>query len=598
MTRFALLTEFAPPDHGGIQASVGPMIEVLGSDVTVIAPQTVALSDRRLVRSLFSGSGWPKWWWLVGWLRRAKQHGLERAIFGHYSAAVTAGLIGRILFGIRYVILVHGLDLLTEQRRWPAKILIGFALRRAEFIGVNSSFVENIVRRYGVSAARIVKTHPFVKRNDIPADRHSRSGTRIITIARLVPRKNIAAILQAVVEVKKHQADTRLDIIGDGPERQHLETEATRLGLTDTVTFHGAVDEATKWRLLQSANVFVMAPTIGQGGADVEGLGLVYLEAASCGLPVIASDTGGIRDAVKHQATGLLVDSQNKLALPEAISRLLNNPKLAELYGQAGRQLILQEFTDQVRLGRFMTMVRGVPEDKQPLVSIIIPAYNAAATMGATLNSVKQQTWKKVEVIVVDDGSTDNLNSALQQFRSTIKLISQQNAGAPTARNNGFDISTGEYILFLDADTVLEPTAVEKMMRALMTHPASDFVYSDFYFGWKKFHLFEYSGAKLRQQNFIHTSSLMRRGAFPRFDPALKKFQDWDLWLTMDKQGKTGLWIPEALFRVTQQSRGVGMSTWLPSFMYRLPRIGQSRGNATIAKYRRAEAVIRQKHGF
>lgn len=598
MTRYALLTEFAPPDFGGIQATVGPMIEALGDEVTVIAPQVDATSNRRIVRSLFSGSTWPRWWWLVSWLRQAQRHGLRTVIFGHVSAAVFAGVVGRMFFGLRYVVFVHGNDLLTEQKRWPSKMLIGLALRQAEFIGVNSAFVEHLVRGHRVPAVHIVYTHPFIQANNVvPILKHDHNA-RLITVARLVPRKNISTLLQAVVEIRKKHPNTHLDIVGVGPERQNLEKQSHELGLEQSVTFHGAVDEATKWRLLQAADIFVMAPTVRDSGTDLEGLGLVYLEAAACGLPVVASDTGGVRDAVIDGQTGLLVDPNNTLALVDSIHKLLQQADLAEKFGQAGRDRVQREFTDTVRIPRLMTMLRSVPVGQEKLVSVIIPIYNAGSTIAATLTSLKKQTWKNLEIIVVDDGSTDELTRALQPYVLDITLIQQKNSGAPTARNNGFDHSAGDYVLFLDADTVLEPEAVTKMVQALTTHPAASFVYSDFYFGWKKFHLFEYSTDKLRQQNYIHTTSLIRRQSFPRFDPTLKRFQDWDLWLTMDKEGNNGLWIPEVMFRVTQRASDVGMSTWLPSFMYKLPGIGQGRGNAAIASYRQAEAVIRAKHAL
>ncbi len=596
MTRYVVLTEFAPPDHGGIQASVDPIIEALGQDVTVIAPQSAAANDRRIVRSLFSGTTWPRWWWLVSWLRLAKKEGLETVIFGHFSGAVLAGWIAKNIFGLPYVILVHGNDLLSEQHRWFTRLFISPVLRQAMFVGVNSSFVENIVSNYGVPHLRIVRSHPFVLASNIPDTVEHKTGSRLITVSRLVARKNIDGLLQAVVEVKKEYPDIHLDIVGDGPERQQLVALTKTLGIEKEVTFHGTVVEATKWQLLRVSNIFIMCPIVREDGVDVEGLGLVYLEASSCGLPIVASDTGGVRDAVQDGITGLLVDSTSTLAMAGVITQLLKDQAMAEKFGWAGRGRVIQEFTDAIRIPRFLTMLGGIPKAVQPLVSIIIPAYNAADTISATLASVKKQSWNNLEVILVDDGSTDDLPSVLQPYATTIKLIRQQNSGAPSARNAGFDQSRGEYVIFLDADIVLEPTAIEKMIVALTTHPDVDFVYSDFYFGWKKFHLFDYSSQKLRQQNYIHTTSLMRREKFPRFDRSLKRFQDWDLWLTMDKRGCRGAWIPETLFRVTPRTAGRGMSTWVPSFMYKLPGIGQGRGNDAIASYRQAEIIIRAKH--
>ncbi len=598
MTPYVLLTEFFPPEHGGIQATLGLLVAWLGGQVTVISPQLSERQENRVVRSLFSGSTWPRWWWLVGWLRAAKKAGLTTAIFGHFSAAVIAGLVAKRFFGLRYVVLIHGQDLLSERKRWLTRFLIGPTLRQADFIGVNSAYVEKLVLAFEVPSTRIVQTHPFVKTADLLSNLETTAGHRLITVSRLVPRKNIGSLLCAVAELKKRFSDITLEIVGDGPEAEKLKAWATELNLGEAVTFHGAVGEMTKWRLLKNANVFVMAPTIRSGGADIEGLGLVYLEAAACGLPVVASNTGGVSDAVIDGQTGLLVDPNNLLALVEALEKILLNPDQAKNYGRAGRELVRSEFTAQIRITRFLTLLQGMPTEKMPLVSVIIPTYQSASTIVATLQSVQQQTYQRIEIIVVDDGSTDNLTARLEPFMKVINYQRQNNAGAPVARNKGFDRSTGKFILFLDADTGLEPTAIENMLKALVTHPQLSYVYSDFYFGWKKFSLFEYSSVKLRQRNFIHTTSLIRREAVKPFDPALKRFQDWDLWLTMDEQGQRGGWIPAALFRVTPRPGGSGISAWRPSFVYRLPLVGQGRGSEAIAKYRQAEAIIRAKHNI
>ncbi|MEK7637759.1 MAG: glycosyltransferase [Patescibacteria group bacterium] len=595
MTRFALLTEFYPPDHGGIQATLKPLAAALGDQVTVVAPQPAQPGERRVVRSLFSGSVRPRWWWLVGWLRQAERQGLETAIFGHFSAAVLAAGIRR-RSGLRYVILVHGNDLLSEQRRWYVRPLIGWLLRGAEFVGVNSKYVEQLVRAYRVPMVRIIHTHPFVLTRDIPAAIPRQPNFRLITVGRLVPRKNVGAVIRALKALRPRWPALSLDIVGDGPERERLQSLVAELNQSVAVTFHGQISEAEKWRLLGRADIFVMAPTVRTHGADVEGLGLVYLEAAAAGLPVVASDTGGIADAVVDGKTGYLINPGDDQALIAAVERLLVDRRLANQFGASGRQCVIEEFTDTVRLGRLMTALRGVEPSPRPRVAIIIPAYQSADTIGATLASVNRQTYQPSEVIVVDDGSTDDLLGALSTVQPNISLIRQKNAGAPAARNAGFERSTGDYVLFLDADTVLEPSAVHKMVVALTTHPVASYAYSDFRFGWKKFRLGEYSSRKLRRQNYIHTTSLIRRQDFPRFDPALKRFQDWDLWLTMDKRGRRGLWIPETLFRVRPRPRGLGMSTWLPSFVYRLPGLGQGHGSSAVAAYRQAEAIIRAKH--
>ncbi len=202
-------------------------------------------------------------------------------------------------------------------------------------------------------------------------------------------------------------------------------------------------------------------------------------------------------------------------------------------------------------------------------ISIIIPVYNHARELPRALQSIFNQTFKDLEVIVVDDGSTDDLSSALAGFQDRIKVISQENRGAAAARNAGARLAGGEYIIFWDADVVAQPAMLQKMARILEERPETSFVYCSFKFGWKKFNCGPFDQAKLKKINYITTTTLLRRRDFPGFDASLKKFQDWDLWLTMTEQGKGGYWVPEVLF--TAKPRRGGMSAWLPSFLYWLP---------------------------
>src|ERR1700761_9459971 len=103
----------------------------------------------------------------------------------------------------------------------------------------------------------------------------------------------------------------------------------------------------------------------------------------------------------------------------------------------------------------------------QPLVSILIPAYNAEKWLVDTLESAIAQTWPQKEIIVVDDGSTDRTLAIARHFeRSAVRVVTQPNQGAAAARNKAFSLSRGEYIQWLDADDLLSSEKVEHQMRA------------------------------------------------------------------------------------------------------------------------------------
>ncbi len=231
-------------------------------------------------------------------------------------------------------------------------------------------------------------------------------------------------------------------------------------------------------------------------------------------------------------------------------------------------------------------------------ISVVIPCYNHASTIVRCLESVFAQTHRSLEVIVVDDGSTDALDAVLAPFLDRIKLVRQENMGGPAARNRGFLESTGEHVLFCDADAILRADAFQKMSDALDAHPEAAYAYASFQFGWKTFPLGPFDPVRLKNHNYIHTGSLIRREKFPGFDESLKRFQDWDLWLTMLERGDIGVWVPEVLVHVQVSSARGGISNWLPKFVYRLPwkRLGWT--PRRIAAYEEAAAIIRKKHSL
>lgn len=226
-------------------------------------------------------------------------------------------------------------------------------------------------------------------------------------------------------------------------------------------------------------------------------------------------------------------------------------------------------------------------------ISVIIPVYNHAVELAKALESVFGQTCKYLEVIVVNDGSTDDVNSVLfgwQVNRQNLKIVNQANLGAPAARNRGFKESVGQYVIFWDADMVAKPDMLEKMVKILDEKNEVDFVYSSFYFGWKKFACGSFDADRLKKDNYIHTSALLRQEKYPGFDETLKKFQDWDLWLTLAERGSKGYWLNEYLFRI--QPRVRGMSAWLPSLVYRFSWLPLP----ALKKYNYWKKMVQNKH--
>lgn len=231
------------------------------------------------------------------------------------------------------------------------------------------------------------------------------------------------------------------------------------------------------------------------------------------------------------------------------------------------------------------------------LVSVIIPAYQASSTIGRTLASLFAQTYTNVEVIVVDDASTDALEAAIAPWRERLTYLRLPvRSDAPHARNTGYQQARGELVMFCDADLILVPEAIAKLVAALEMHPEAAYAYPSFRFGWKKFRCGPWDAERLRRRNFIHTSALIRREATPAFDETLRRFQDWDLWLTLLREGKRGVWVPEVLYRAMLRKRGLAKSSWRPSFWYAIPWDQLGFIPASVLRYREAARIVQEKH--
>jgi glycosyltransferase involved in cell wall biosynthesis len=124
--------------------------------------------------------------------------------------------------------------------------------------------------------------------------------------------------------------------------------------------------------------------------------------------------------------------------------------------------------------------------NQEPLVSILIPAYNAASWIGETLRSALAQTWQRKEIIVVDDGSTDDTLQVAKRFESeVVKVVSQPNAGAAAARNRAYSLSAGDYIQWLDADDLLAPQKIARQLALARSLTSKRTLISS---GWVYFH--------------------------------------------------------------------------------------------------------------
>ena len=166
----------------------------------------------------------------------------------------------------------------------------------------------------------------------------------IVCLSRLVPRKGQDALIRAMPEIATRVPGAVLVVVGGGPYRRSLEGLARRHGVSDRVIFTGRVpaDEIVNHHRL--ADVFAMPCRTRGGGLDVEGLGIVYLEASACGVPVVAGRSGGAPETVQDGRTGLVVDGRSDDEVADAVASLLEDKPRASSMGVRGRTWVLDNW--------------------------------------------------------------------------------------------------------------------------------------------------------------------------------------------------------------------------------------------------------------
>ena len=229
-------------------------------------------------------------------------------------------------------------------------------------------------------------------------------------------------------------------------------------------------------------------------------------------------------------------------------------------------------------------------------VSVIIPVYKRVELLEACLVSFQNSTLKPLEIIVVDDGNDETTGGKIRSISEKYLahyIRSDINAGAPAARNRGARMAMGDALFFADADIVMAPDGLKALSSALEDNERASFAYGDFIFGNVLMKAREFSLEHLRKTNYISTMALVRREVFRPFDERLKRFQDWDLWLSLAERGATGIYVPKTIFSATA---GGSMSDWIPAIVVKyaaffmwIPR---------VRKFIAARKIILQKHSL
>jgi phosphatidyl-myo-inositol dimannoside synthase len=279
----------------------------------------------------------------------------ERPAVLHVGDLYPPGVIGvilRNLAGLPYLAYCHGEDVAITDRHkhWPR--IRNRIYRGASAVVANAEFARQNLLRLGIPDSRIVKITPGVDldpfserplRQDLIRKWNLEGKKVVLTVARLVSRKGHDLVLRAIARLKLDLPDVVYLIVGQGPDEKKLKALAVELGIMDAVRFAGHVPEELLPDCYNLCDVFAMLNREEANG-DLEGFGMVFLEANAMGKPVIGGRSGGTADAIEDGITGFRIDANELDELTVKIRTLLTDDNLRCRLGDAGKERVRRDF--------------------------------------------------------------------------------------------------------------------------------------------------------------------------------------------------------------------------------------------------------------
>ncbi|HYT62047.1 MAG TPA: glycosyltransferase [Haliangiales bacterium] len=261
-------------------------------------------------------------------------------LHAHFGPAGNSFRFARTLWQAPMIVSFHGYDYSTLPRK-EGTDMYRRLFQTADAITVNSEYTGRQVEKLGCPAAKLHRLPVGLDPEEFPFRErtlHDGGPIRILTVARLIEIKGHEYVIRALAKVRERHPAICYDVVGDGPLRRNLGDLAARLGVQDRVVFHGALDSAGVRRLLAEAQLFVLASVNVAG--DQEGQGLVLQEAQAAGLPVVATQHGGLPEGILPDQSGFLVAERDVDGLAERLNFLVEHPEIWPMMGRAGRRFV------------------------------------------------------------------------------------------------------------------------------------------------------------------------------------------------------------------------------------------------------------------
>ncbi|MDA1017517.1 MAG: glycosyltransferase family 4 protein [Planctomycetota bacterium] len=366
--RVLLLSEVFPPKTGGSGRWFWEIYSRLHAEDVVIAAGmdsgAVAFDlthDLDVVRMQLAMQQWGitslsamRHYWTIVWkLSNLVRNGNVDIV--HCGRCLPEGWMAyalKKLQGVPYISYVHGEDVEAAATSRELSWMVRRVIHNADYLIANSHNTASILTEcWQVPSEHIRVVHPGVDTTRfVPAPASAvvrrrlgwKDRTVVLTVGRLQKRKGHDMMIRALRDIRDAVPDVLFAIVGDGQEREFLECLVKTEGVEGHVKFHGEINDRTMVQCYQQCDLFALPNR--QVGRDIEGFGMVLLEAQACGRPVLAGKSGGTSETMDIPRTGVVLPCEEPVQIAEQVVELLLNPERLESMGAAGREWAEQEF--------------------------------------------------------------------------------------------------------------------------------------------------------------------------------------------------------------------------------------------------------------
>lgn len=355
--KILLLTPDFSPMTGGVARYLSDVADFFKNEILVVASphadskrfdEAAAFSVHR--EDLLFKSFWPKWFRSVLILWRMRKR-YDRILVSHLIPFGTAAFVASVFLRKPYFVIVHGMDFRLAIRNGFKSYVTKIVLMYSRRVITNSRALKHEIKsRFDLNHVDVV--YPNVRSiRTINKESIQGAPVRLLTVSRLVERKGHDRVLEALATLSE-SFNLEYHIVGKGPVHKQLLDQVELLKLNNVV-FHGFVPDTRLHELYAQSDVFVMP--IKEDPFDKEGFGMVFLEAALHGVPSITSKISGVDEAVLHEQTGLLIETDFELI--GALKRLLGDSDYRQSLGRAAQDRANNEFARDVQLSKLKSIL-------------------------------------------------------------------------------------------------------------------------------------------------------------------------------------------------------------------------------------------------